>query len=125
MLAFQFFITMGETPELNNKHTLFGKVVGHTVYNMIKLQDGELEDDRPVRPHKIVRTKVLINPFPDIEPRKLIKVVNFRIKKNIQPHLNVSLLFGLDSNKVLSISSLLRLFKFKLAFYHEKGQNRP
>jgi peptidyl-prolyl cis-trans isomerase SDCCAG10 len=74
MLAFQFFITMGETPELNNKHTLFGKVVGHTVYNMIKLQDGELEDDRPVRPHKIVRTKVLINPFPDIEPRKLIKV---------------------------------------------------
>ena len=70
----QFFFTMGETGELNNKHTLFGKVVGATIYNMLKLQDGELEDDRPVHPHKIVRTKVLINPFPDIEPRKLIKV---------------------------------------------------
>lgn len=68
---------MGETAELNNKHTLFGKVVGATVYNMIKLQDGDLEDDRPVHPHKIIRTKVLINPFPDIEPRKLIKVTNW------------------------------------------------
>ena len=65
---------MGETSELNNKHTLFGKGVGATIYNMIKLQDGEVEDDRPTHPHKIIRTKVLINPFPDIEPRKLIKV---------------------------------------------------
>jgi peptidyl-prolyl cis-trans isomerase SDCCAG10 len=68
---------MGETSELNNKHTLFGKVVGPTLYNMIKLQDGILEDDRPVHPHKILRTKILINPFPDIEPRKLIKVCPF------------------------------------------------
>jgi hypothetical protein len=29
---------MGETMELNNKHTLFGKVVGATVFNMVKLQ---------------------------------------------------------------------------------------
>ncbi len=69
---------MGETSELNNKHTLFGKVVGPTLYNMIKLQDGILEDDRPVHPHKILRTKILINPFPDIEPRKLIKVRFFK-----------------------------------------------
>ncbi len=71
----QFFFTMGPTQELQNKHTLFGKVVGDTIYNMIKLQEVETDpNDRPVVPHKILRTKVLINPFPDIEPRKVIQM---------------------------------------------------
>lgn len=34
----QFFFTLGPTPELQGKHTLFGKVVGDTIYNMIKLE---------------------------------------------------------------------------------------
>ena len=34
----QFFFTMGPTQELQNKHTIFGKVAGNTVYNMLKLQ---------------------------------------------------------------------------------------
>lgn len=69
----QFFFTFGPTQELQNKHTLFGKVVGDTIYNMLKLQDVEVGDDeRALRPHKILRTKVLINPFPEIEPRKSI-----------------------------------------------------
>ena len=66
----QFFFTMGPTQELQNKHTLFGKVVGDTIYNMVRLQEVQVDDDdRPEKPHKIIRTKVLINPFPDIEPR--------------------------------------------------------
>ena len=40
--ASQFFFTMAPTQELQNKHTLFGKVVGDTIYNMIKLQDVEI-----------------------------------------------------------------------------------
>jgi peptidyl-prolyl cis-trans isomerase SDCCAG10 len=36
----QFFFTMGPTQELQNKHTVFGKVTGDTVYNMLKLQEG-------------------------------------------------------------------------------------
>ena len=36
----QFFFTMGPTQELQNKHTIFGKVAGDTVYNMLKLQGG-------------------------------------------------------------------------------------
>lgn len=65
----QFFFTLGPTPELQNKHTLFGKVSGETVFNMVKLEEGLIERERPVYPHKILKTVVLNNPFPDIEPR--------------------------------------------------------
>lgn len=36
----QFFFTMSATPELQNKHTVFAKVTGETVFNMLKLQEG-------------------------------------------------------------------------------------
>jgi len=69
----QFFFTLAATRELQNKHTIFGKVVGDTVYNMIRLAEGHLEDgDRPKYPHRIIKTKVLINPFPDIVIREAI-----------------------------------------------------
>ena len=42
---------------------------------MIRLQEGIVdEDERPINPHKILRTKVLINPFKDITPRETIQV---------------------------------------------------
>ncbi|CAH0599783.1 unnamed protein product [Chrysodeixis includens] len=66
----QFFITLAATPELQNKHTIFGKVTGETIYNVLKLSEGLIgPDDRPEHPHKITSTTVLINPFTDIEPR--------------------------------------------------------
>ncbi|XP_045159085.2 spliceosome-associated protein CWC27 homolog [Mercenaria mercenaria] len=66
----QFFFTMGSTPELMNKHTIFGKVSGNTVYNMLKLQECETgPEDRPVYPNKILKTQVLANPYDDIVPR--------------------------------------------------------
>ncbi|GIY66107.1 spliceosome-associated protein CWC27 homolog [Caerostris extrusa] len=49
-------------------------VTGNTLYNMLKLEDGLVDmDDKPLYPHKIISTKVLSNPFPDIEPRVLVK----------------------------------------------------
>nr|ABF18473.1 peptidylprolyl isomerase [Aedes aegypti] len=68
----QFFFTMGATPELQNMHTLFGKVAGDTIYNMLKLEEGEIyENERPHFPHKILKAEILSNPFPDIVPRVL------------------------------------------------------
>jgi peptidyl-prolyl cis-trans isomerase SDCCAG10 len=49
---------LGNTPELTKKHTLFAKVVGNTVYNMIKLNECEVIDERPVRPEKIISVEV-------------------------------------------------------------------
>ncbi|XP_045457702.1 spliceosome-associated protein CWC27 homolog [Melitaea cinxia] len=66
----QFFFTLAATPELQNKHTIFGKVTGDTIYNVLKLAEGLIgHDDRPEHPHKIISTQVLINPFTDIVPR--------------------------------------------------------
>lgn len=72
----QFFFTLGSTPELQNKHTIFGKVTGETVYNMLKLEEALIdENDRPLYPPKIIKTEILNNPFPDIEPRITTKKI--------------------------------------------------
>jgi len=40
----QFFFTLGPTPELQGKHTIFGKIGGNTIYNMIKLEEGPVDE---------------------------------------------------------------------------------
>lgn len=35
----QFFFTLGSTPELQSKHTIFGKVAGDTIFNLTKLNE--------------------------------------------------------------------------------------
>ncbi|KAK1939791.1 peptidyl-prolyl cis-trans isomerase, cyclophilin- type family protein [Babesia divergens] len=69
----QFFITLERADILNGKYTLFGKVEGTTVYNLMKI--GQLEvnpaNDRPLHPPKITHVEVVVNPFPDIQPRIL------------------------------------------------------
>ncbi|XP_036063297.1 spliceosome-associated protein CWC27 homolog isoform X1 [Onychomys torridus] len=68
----QFFFTLGRADELNNKHTIFGKVTGDTVYNMLRLTEVDIEDDeRPRNPHRIKSCEVLFNPFDDIIPREI------------------------------------------------------
>jgi len=69
----QFFFTLAATRELQNKHTVFGKVAGDTIFNMLRLASGHIEDgDRPKYPHRITGIKVLVNPFTDIVPRVAI-----------------------------------------------------
>ncbi|XP_043277171.1 spliceosome-associated protein CWC27 homolog [Venturia canescens] len=70
----QFFFTLAATPELQNKHTIFGKVTGETIYNMLKLEEALVdENERPSYPQKILKTEVITNPFKDIVPRDLGK----------------------------------------------------
>ncbi|XP_037656882.1 spliceosome-associated protein CWC27 homolog [Choloepus didactylus] len=71
----QFFFTLGRADELNNKHTIFGKVTGDTVYNMLRLTEVDIDDEeRPCNPHKIRSCEVLFNPFDDIIPREIKKL---------------------------------------------------
>ncbi|XP_030049040.1 spliceosome-associated protein CWC27 homolog [Microcaecilia unicolor] len=71
----QFFFTLGPADELNNKHTIFGKITGDTVYNMLRLSEVETDaEERAVDPHKIKTCEVLFNPFDDIIPRVIKKL---------------------------------------------------
>lgn len=57
----QFFFTLGEASELNGKHTLFGRVVGNTLFNMLRLAELEvIRGDRPSRLHRILKTEVCV-----------------------------------------------------------------
>ncbi|KAI5453366.1 Peptidyl-prolyl isomerase cwc27 [Naganishia albida] len=66
----QWFITLDRADELQNKHTLFGKVVGSTIYNVLKLNELEIDkQERPLYPPKIIGIRIIENPFTDIVPR--------------------------------------------------------
>lgn len=55
----QFFFTLDATPDLEGKHTIFGKVVGNTVFNLLKFNDVEVDaNERPTDPQRILRTEV-------------------------------------------------------------------
>ena len=73
----QFFITLGITPELQGKNTLFGRVEGETIYNVAKMGEIEVEEgsDRPVYPVKITGVEILVNPFKDMAKRARVAEV--------------------------------------------------
>ncbi|KAI9476142.1 MAG: peptidyl-prolyl isomerase cwc27 [Benjaminiella poitrasii] len=66
----QFFITLDRADELTKKHTLFGRVAGDTLFNVMKMTELELdENERPLYPPRIKSAEVILNPFDDIIPR--------------------------------------------------------
>ncbi len=87
----QFFLTLGETPELQGKHTMFGRVEGATIYNLMKMGEAELEpvegSERPVYPTKITGAEILVNPFEDMvkrQPSSLARVEKVEAKKKLK-----------------------------------------
>ncbi|CAO2163463.1 unnamed protein product [Urochloa humidicola] len=70
----QFFITLDRCDWLDKKNTIFGKVTGDSIFNLLSLADVETDkDDRPVYAQKILSVEVLWDPFEDIVPRQLKK----------------------------------------------------
>jgi len=71
----QFFVTLDACEWLNRKHTIFGKVTGNTIFNVLRVGDVEVEGgeggDRPLEELRILGIEVLANPFDDIVPRDL------------------------------------------------------
>ncbi|OAD55043.1 Peptidyl-prolyl cis-trans isomerase CWC27 like protein [Eufriesea mexicana] len=69
----QFFFTLGSTPDLQNKHTIFGNVTGETIYNMLNFEEALVdENDRSLYPSRLIKTIILNNPFADI-PRIIVQ----------------------------------------------------
>ncbi|MCJ1315847.1 Peptidyl-prolyl isomerase cwc27 [Xylographa vitiligo] len=69
----QFFLTLGKTEELNGRNTMFGRVVGDTIYNLMKMGEADLTEgegnEKPLYPTMITGTDVLVNPFDDMVAR--------------------------------------------------------
>lgn len=65
----QFFLTLGDCEWLNRKHTIFGKVTGNTIFNLLRLSDVECQNEKPVEDIVLKSVEVLWNPFDDILPR--------------------------------------------------------
>ena len=70
-------MTLDACAWLDKKHTIFGKIEGATLYNLVKL--GELETDGGDRPVSdpiptIIKALVLESPFDDIIPRNITRV---------------------------------------------------
>ncbi len=68
----QFFITLDKASYLNNKNTVFGKIEGNTIYNLLNMGIVEVDkNDRPLFPPLIKSTDILKNPFDNIIPREI------------------------------------------------------
>ncbi|KAG9229880.1 cyclophilin-like domain-containing protein [Amylocarpus encephaloides] len=66
----QFFLTLGNTPEIQGKNTLFGRVEGETIYNVARMGEADVgEGDRPTYPTKVTSVEILVNPFKDMVKR--------------------------------------------------------
>ena len=68
----QFFFTLAATPELQERNTLFGRVAGDTIYNLMKMAEAELRDgsdDLPMYPTRVTGAEILLNPFEDMVQR--------------------------------------------------------
>jgi len=82
----QFFITLGACEWIDRKHTIFGKVTGNTIFNVLRMGEVEVDGkDRPVDMIKILSVEVLWNPFDDIIPRDLS---HMKIKQNSEKEID-------------------------------------
>ena len=117
----QFFLTLGETKELQDKHTLFGRVEGDTIYNLMKMAEADLEavdgSERPLYPTKITGSEILVNPFDDMVRRKVktkaqIEEKQGEKKKAKKKGGKALLSFGGDEGEEPSATSVVKKEKF-------------
>lgn len=79
----QFYILYQAAPQLDGKHSVFGRLVGGMeVLNRMEEVPVEEETDRPLKRIEIVHTKVFENPFNDPLPHQ-IKAEEEEKKKQI------------------------------------------
>ncbi|KAJ4302631.1 Peptidyl-prolyl isomerase cwc27 [Kalmusia sp. IMI 367209] len=65
----QFFFTLANTPELQGQNTMFGRVAGDTIYNLMKMAEAEIaegSEDRPMYPTRVTSAEIIVNPFDDM-----------------------------------------------------------
>ncbi|KAI9845453.1 MAG: Peptidyl-prolyl isomerase cwc27, partial [Pleopsidium flavum] len=99
---------------------MFGRVVGDTIYNLMKMGEAELVgegSERPLYPAKVTGTEILVNPFEDMVRReiKARPAVESRreLKKKPTKKAGKALLsFGGDEGDETELSPVVKKAKF-------------
>ncbi|GIZ47382.1 hypothetical protein CKM354_001047500 [Cercospora kikuchii] len=130
----QFFFTLGATPELQGKNTMFGRIEGDTIYNLMKMADTELVgleegSERPMYPTRITGAEVLVNPFEDMVAR--VKEAprskdegKKDVKKRKKPLGKQVLSFGGDEEDAAPVMKKVKANP-KLVAVEEEAQEKP
>lgn len=130
----QFFFTLGATPELQGKNTMFGRIEGDTIYNLMKMADTELVgleegSERPMYPTRITGAEVLVNPFEDMVAR--VKEAprskdegKKDVKKRKKPLGKQVLSFGGDEEDAAPVMKKVKANP-KLVVVEEEAQEKP
>lgn len=66
-------MTVAECDHLNKKHTIFGRVVGDTLFNLMTINELDTDnDDRPdgEKPPKILKFELVKSPFTDLQKKE-------------------------------------------------------
>ncbi|KAI9699469.1 MAG: Peptidyl-prolyl isomerase cwc27 [Candelina mexicana] len=114
----QFFLTLGKTEELQGRNTMFGRVVGDTIYNVVKMGEAEVgEGERPVYPTKITGAEVLVNPFEDMVRRELRSKGTVEEKKEVKKKLKKKagkalLSFGAEEGEDVGVAPATKKAKY-------------
>ncbi|KAF2637745.1 cyclophilin-like protein [Massarina eburnea CBS 473.64] len=114
----QFFFTLANTPELQGKNTMFGRVVGDTIYNLMKMAETELaegSDERPMYPTKITGAEIIINPFEDMVKRAQAAPQKEEVKKPKKPKRKAGktlLSFGGDEGEEADAMPVIKKAKY-------------
>ena len=100
----QFFITLDATEYLYGKHTIFGKVVGNTLFNVLKMGDLQTDsNDHPIYPPcilcvSIVTRKKIINAILICAP---IAVTSRKIISKISSQANSAFVLVVKTSLIL------------------------
>lgn len=129
----QFFLTLGETRELQDRHTMFGRIEGDTIYNLMKMAEADLEDvqgsERPVYPTKITGAEVLVNPFEDMVRREVkaraVAEKDETKKKGKKKGGKVLLSFGGDEGEDGAEEPVMKKEKFNPKLISANGGPKP
>ncbi|KAF6219957.1 hypothetical protein HO133_003782 [Letharia lupina] len=130
----QFFLTLGETRELEGRNTLFGRVVGDTIYNLMKMGEAELQagegTDRPIYPTTFTGAEILVNPFEDMVMREVkarteVGQKQEGKKKGKKKGAKVLLSFGGEEGEDGVVEPVLKKEKFNTKLVSASGDAGP
>jgi peptidyl-prolyl cis-trans isomerase SDCCAG10 len=91
----QFFVTLTAAPELTGKHSIIGRVSGDSLFNVLKIGEGEVEGEVPAQPVVIHRIDIIEHPFDDLrgivreEKKPEKETAGKKVKKSKVKNLNL------------------------------------